>query len=137
MQNCHTPVAHQACESWHGALVQAGACPHQPQWVVCASGAPRALLQLLSTSSDPNTVSACLAALNNICILDECQERIYEDAKVVTAQVGIVGLLEHDVFSAACPSFAGHSHFHCRDMAHIASQDCVVDVVGVDPRALR
>lgn len=47
------------------------------------SAAPAELLQLLCESSNPATVSGCVAAVNNLCATEEGLKRIFEEAKRV------------------------------------------------------
>ncbi len=62
-------------------MCQQGACPHQPTGRVLASAAPSQLLRLLCDSSDPAVVSACVAAISNLCATEEGQQRIHDEAR--------------------------------------------------------
>ena len=57
------------------------ACPHQPQGRVLNSTAPCEVLRLLMASSDPAVVSACVAAISNLCATEEGQNRVHDEAK--------------------------------------------------------
>ncbi len=71
---------------WHG-MQGGGVCQHQPQGLVAASSAPASLLGLINASQDVQTVSACLATLNNLCALEEGADRVFEEAKRFTPHV--------------------------------------------------
>lgn len=58
-----------------------GACQHRPQGLVAASSAPASLLGLMNASGHAQTVSACVATLNNLCASDDGADRVFEEAK--------------------------------------------------------
>jgi len=66
-----------------------GACHHRPQGLVAASSAPASLLGLMNASRDALTVSACIAALNNLCTSEEGSDRVYEEAKRYAPHVSL------------------------------------------------
>ncbi len=48
---------------------------------MAASSAPASLLGLLNASGHAQTVSACVATLNNLCASEEGEEKVFEEAK--------------------------------------------------------
>ncbi|CAL8467717.1 g7255 [Coccomyxa elongata] len=66
------------------------ACPHQPQGRVLNSTAPSEVLRLLMASNDSAVVSACVAAISNLCATEEGQSRVHDEAK--RAPVGMEGV---------------------------------------------
>ena len=71
-----------ACTDVGGDGVQGGgACQHRPQGLVAASSAPASLLGLMNASGHAQTVSACIATLNNLCASEEGADRVLEEAK--------------------------------------------------------
>ena len=63
------------------AILQGVACWHVPEGVVAGGAAPACLIRRACSSTDPPTVAACVAALNNVCIFADGCERVCEEAK--------------------------------------------------------
>ena len=67
-----------------------GPCQHRPQGLVAASSAPASLLGLMNASGHAQTVSACVATLNNLCASEEGADRVFEEAKRFAPHVSSV-----------------------------------------------
>ena len=74
---CQLPDADLGGDGMQGG----GACQHRPQGLVAASSAPASLLGLLNASGHAQTVSACVATLNNLCASEEGADKVFEEAK--------------------------------------------------------